>query len=134
MTRIMLDTSGYSTFLRGDRELEHTLRTVDEICVNPIVLGELLGGFTQGKHESKNRRELRDFLSSPRVNILAIDEETSERYAVILKALRDRGTPIPTNDIWIAASAMQYGLRIITTDSHFNNVPQVIVGLDGSTG
>jgi predicted nucleic acid-binding protein len=56
-----------------------------------------------------------------------IDEETSDRYAVIRNSLRKAGTPIPTNDIWIAATAMQYGLTVATTDPHFQKVTQILV-------
>jgi len=79
------------------------------------------------RNEGRNRQLLEEFLSSPRVNIIEIDEETSERYAIILNALRDKGTPIPTNDIWIASSAMQYGLKVVTTDTHYSQISQILV-------
>jgi predicted nucleic acid-binding protein len=66
------------------------------------------------------------FLSSSRVKIIEIDEETSERYAAIVKYLRTRGTRLPTNDLWVAASAMQHGLKILTTDRHYVEIPQII--------
>lgn len=124
--RLMLDTSAYGAFLRGSPEIKLTLQHADEIFLNPVVLGELIAGFLMGKNEKKNRAILEDFISSPRVKIVEIDEETSERYAVIINHLRLKGTPIPTNDIWIAASAMQHGLKALTTDRHFLDVPQVI--------
>ena len=64
---------------------------------------------------------------SPRVSLVDVGEETAERYAVILNSLWQAGTPIPTNDIWIAASAMEYGLRVVTTDEHYDKVPQIMV-------
>jgi predicted nucleic acid-binding protein len=79
-----------------------------------------------GRNERKNRAILKDFLSSPRVIVAEIDEETSERYAVIVQSLRMKGTPIPTNDLWIAASAMQHGLKVLTTDKHYLKAPQII--------
>jgi tRNA(fMet)-specific endonuclease VapC len=75
----------------------------------------------------KNEVELRRFLGSPRVGLLDVTEETAERYAVILNGLWQAGTPIPTNDIWIAASAMEYGLNVLTTDEHYQKIPQIIV-------
>lgn len=125
--KVMLDTSAYSAFLRGNEDVAHALREADEISVNPVVLGELYAGFAKGGREKKNREILGDFLSSPRVQVAAIDEETAERYAAILGFLWHQGTPLPTNDLWIAATAMQYGLKLITTDTHFRNVPQIIV-------
>lgn len=127
MTRVLLDTSAYSAFMRGDDWAKAAIQSADEIYLNATVLGELIAGFMQGSKESKNRRELEEFLASPRVGILAVDEEASERYAVILTALREAGTPVPTNDMWISASAMQYGLKLATLDSHFKKVRQILV-------
>ncbi len=124
--RIMLDTSAYTAFLMGNSEIKLSIQQAEEVFLNPIILGELMAGFLMGKNEKRNRAILQDFLSSPRVKIVEIDEETSERYAVIVGHLRIRGTPIPTNDIWIAASAMQQGLKVLTTDKHYLEVPQII--------
>ena len=124
--QIMLDTSAYSAFLRGNQQIKLSLQHADEIFLNPIIIGEVLAGCIMGKRERKNRTILQEFLSSPRVKIVAIDEETSERYGVITSYLRKEGTPIPTNDLWIAASAMQYGFKILTTDKHYLKVPQII--------
>lgn len=129
MSRILLDTSAYSAFMRGHSGVKSAIQTADEIYLNPIILGELLAGFIRGKYKRKNEKELDIFLSSPRVNIVELDMETSERYAVILNVLLMAGTPIPTNDIWIAASAMQYGLHVVTTDRHYQKIPQIIVDL-----
>lgn len=127
MSRALLDTSGYSAFMRGDPTVTEWLRTVDAVYVNAVVLGELRAGFLRGRLRQKNEARLRQFLASSRVSALSVDEETAERYAVILNALWNAGTPIPTNDIWIAASAMQYGLAVITTDAHFLKIPQILV-------
>ena len=127
MSRALLDTSGYSAFMRGDLTVTEMIQTVDAIYVNAVVLGELRAGFLRGRMRQKNEARLRQFLASSRVSALSIDEDTAERYAVILNALWSAGTPIPTNDIWIAASAMQYGLAVITTDAHFLKIPQILV-------
>ncbi len=127
MSRVLLDTSAYSAFFRGHERVKLALQEAETIGLNAIVLGELHFGFLAGKRPKKNQTELRMFLSSDRVQVLAVTEETAERYAAILKSLRERGTPIPTNDIWIAASAMQHGLRVITTDRHYQGVPQILV-------
>ena len=125
--KIALDTSAYSAFLRGHEAIAAALREADEITLTPVVLGELYAGFLLGKQEKKNRAVLREFLASPRVKVRDLDEETAERYAAIFVYLREQGTPIPTNDIWIAATAMQHGLKIVTTDEHYLKLPQVIV-------
>lgn len=124
--RIMIDSSAYAAFLRGHLGIKSAIQQADEIVLNPVVLGELIAGFLRGRNEKKNRAILKDFLGSPRVKIVEIDEETSERYAVIIQSLWMKGTPIPTNDLWIAASAMQYGLKVLTTDKHYLEVPQII--------
>ena len=126
VTRVLADTSAYSAFFRGHAGIRRLLQEVEEIVLSPVVLGELRAGFRRGKHQRKNERELALFLSSPRVLVVTIDAETSERYAAILHSLHEAGTPIPTNDIWIAASAMQHGLAVATTDHHFERIPQVL--------
>ena len=123
----MLDTSAYSALLRGNENIRRSLQEADEIYLNPVVLGELLAGFVHGGKEKKNRDILREFLASPRLQVVDIDEETSERYAAIINYLWEQGTPIPTNDLWIAATAMQHGLKLVTTDGHYRNLPQIIV-------
>lgn len=125
--RILLDTSAYSSFMRGHDHVKEVVQSADTISVNPIVLGELQAGFQHGRHSEKNRNVLKQFLASPRVHVLAMDEETAERYAVIVNGLWTIGRPIPTNDLWIAASAMQYGLTVLTTDAHFTHIAQVLV-------
>ena len=124
--KIIMDKSAYSSHLRGNPGIKLSIQQADEIFLNPVILGELLAGFIMGKNEKKNRLILEEFLSSPRVKMVDIDEETSERYAVIMNHLRKEGTPIPTNDLWISASAMQHGFKVLTTDSHYLKVPQII--------
>lgn len=123
--RICLDTSAYSAFFRGHPGIRDLIQRADEIVLPPIVLGELLGGFRSDSRWAENRRLLDEFLASRRVRVAAIDAETADRYSEILAYLRRQGRPIPTNDLWIAASAMQHGLRLVTSDAHFDHVPQV---------
>ena len=125
--RLLIDTSAYSAFMRGHQEIKELFQVAEHLYLNPIILGELYAGFRRGRKRSQNEALLHQFLQSPRVNIFPLDEETAERYSVILNTLWTAGTPIPTNDLWIAASAMQYGLEIVTTDSHFQKVVQVLV-------
>ena len=124
--RLLLDTSAYSAFMRGHAEIRVAVQSNEEIFLNSVILGELIAGFIKGGRRRKNENELRRFLASPRVGVLNVTEETAERYAVILNSLWRAGTPIPTNDIWIAASAMEHGLRVVTTDDLYQKVPQVM--------
>jgi predicted nucleic acid-binding protein len=127
MRRVLLDISAYSAFMRGHPAVKQVLQQANEIYLNPIILGELHAGFLRGSRRQKNEHELHIFMASPRVQVVGMDHATAERYAVILNGLWKAGTPIPTNDIWIAASAMQYGLSILTTDAHYQRVAQVLV-------
>ena len=125
--RIILDTSAYSLFIRGSTAATTVIQEADQIIFNPVVLGELYAGFIKGGGLQSNRAKLKAFLSSHRVMVVDIDGETAEMYALIHNDLRRAGTPIPSNDIWIAASAMQHGLRLVTMDAHFDKVTQVLV-------
>ena len=127
MSKLMLDTSAYAAFKRGTLEAVTSLRKTRSILLTPIVLGELLAGFEVGSPRKQNRIELQEFIRSPRVHTVPITMETSERYASIYAHLRSVGRPIPTNDLWIAASAMEYSATLLTADSHFLNIPQIIV-------
>jgi tRNA(fMet)-specific endonuclease VapC len=124
--RLMLDTTAVSAFFKGHEEIGQYISSADELYISPVVIGELLAGFIMGKREQGNRELLDEFLSSPRVRVTDIDRETSERYAAIFGHLKKSGTPIPTNDLWIAASAMQHGLKLLATDRHYLKVPQII--------
>lgn len=112
---------------RGDDRVKTPIQEASEIVVTPVVIGELLFGFKRGSREDANLCLLREFLASPRVCVVDLDGATAEHYASIQEHLRSKGTPIPTNDLWIAASAAQHGLRILTTDEHFRRVPHVLV-------
>jgi tRNA(fMet)-specific endonuclease VapC len=112
---------------RGDERLLQPLREAAGVFLTTVVLGEFLFGFVGGRLDLDNRRLLREFLDLDRVELVPVDEETAERYAVIRDQLRRQGTPIPTNDLWIAASAAQHGLVLLTLDRHFKEVPQILV-------
>ena len=95
--------------------------------MSPVILAELYSGFKLGNREKKNRQELELFLNSPRVDILTIDRETSDFYFLIFSELRKCGSPIPTNDIWLAACALQHGLTLATFDKHFNSISGILL-------
>jgi tRNA(fMet)-specific endonuclease VapC len=123
---LMLDTSAYSAFKRGHSEAVAALRQYPAILLPVVVLGELLAGFAGGTRRAANLEDFGAFLNSPRVRLVSLDPETAKRYAEIYNYLRSAGLPVPTNDIWIAASAMQHGAQLLTLDAHFLKLPQVL--------
>lgn len=126
MNRILLDTSAYSDIARGNKSVLDAIQLADEVCINPIIIGELMSGFAHGTRETDNLKILEKFLESPRCRLLTIGKETAVRYAHIHHALRRSGTPIPANDLWIAATAMEHGLTVVTLDRHFKLIPQIL--------
>ena len=122
MRPILLDTNAYSAFMLGASEVVEILAQADTLYVNSVVLGELLGGFAVGSREAKNRSELAHFLASPRVAVLPLTAITADSYALIHASLRRKGQPIPSNDLWIAASALEHGAALLTRDAHFAHI------------
>ena len=122
MRPILIDTNAYTAFMLGDAAVVEVVAHAERICLNSIVLGELLGGFAAGTRESKSRTELARFLNSPRVEVLPVTSETADSYALVYSSLRRKGQPIPTNDLWIAASALEHGAALLTRDTHFGQI------------
>ena len=127
MSRLLLDTTAYSAMRRGDQRLLEPIQEATEIVLSSVVIGELLYGFAGGRLEPGNRRLLREFTESERVRIVDIDGETAEHYASIRNYLRGKGTPIPTNDLWIAALVVEHDLTLYSRDAHFKHLPQIEV-------
>ena len=125
MSAYCLDTSAYSNFLRGNEEVATLLDQAESVGVPTIALGELRTGFLLGGRWQRNETELEAFLANPVVEVLQVDSETSRRYAEIVAELRRAGTPLPTNDIWIAASAARVGATVLTCDEHFERIGRV---------
>ena len=127
MKSVLIDTNIYTHALKGDPDAVTVLQQAQEVGICSISIGELLSGFKAGTKEKQNREELAEFLDAPRVRIYGIDEDTAEFYAVILDSLREKGRPIPTNDIWIASVAFQHGLPLCTKDRHFEHIPGLML-------
>jgi tRNA(fMet)-specific endonuclease VapC len=123
--RIAIDTNRYVDFAKGMGDAVSRLRTAERILVPLIVLGELRAGFLAGSRGAENEAGLARFLNSPRVDVLLSDEDTSHHYARLFQQLRRQGTPIPTNDIWIAALVLQHQVYLFARDAHFDHLPQI---------
>jgi len=121
LSRYCLDISAYSNFKRGDRQVVDIVDGADWLGMPSVVLGEIEIGFLLGNPDrlAKNREELRMFLSNVAVEELVVDSEVSRIYADIVVSLRRAGTPLPSNDIWIAAISSRAGATVLTYDAHF---------------
>jgi tRNA(fMet)-specific endonuclease VapC len=120
-----VDTSAYSNFRRGNEEVAALLDRAEMVGVPTIALGELRTGFLLGRKRERNEAELTTFLDNPVVRVLQVDAEVSRLYAEIVVDLRKAGTPVPTNDIWIAAIAARNGTAVLTCDEHFERIARV---------
>ena len=127
MKNLLIDTNIYTYAFNGNTEVIQILQRAQKISICAITIGELLSGFKAGSKENMNRAELEEFLDSPRVQLIGIDEDTAEFYSEIQTALKKKGKPIPTNDIWIAATALQHGLKLYAKDQQFKFVPGLVL-------
>lgn len=127
MRKALIDTNIYAAFKRDNPDIVTAFQNLDFIGIDITVLAELYAGFKGGNKEKRNRTELEAFMNSSRVYFIVHDRDTADFYAQIFKNLKEKGTPIPTNDIWIAASAMQNGLALFTLDNHFSYIDGLIL-------
>lgn len=122
-----LDTSAYSAFNRGDKRLKEWFQADNEIVVPIIVIGELRAGFAAGSKRKENEDLLQRFLDSPNVIVVAITDATTRIYAEIYVRLRQKGKPIGTNDMWIAAIALEQNNVLLTLDGGFSDIPDLMI-------
>jgi tRNA(fMet)-specific endonuclease VapC len=123
--RIAVDTNRYTDFSRGEASVVRTLELAHEVWLPFIVLGELRAGFAVGSQGPQNEAILRRFLLKSGVAVLYADDQTTHHYATVYRQLRKQGTPIPTNDMWIAALVLQHSLALCDRDAHFDTLPQL---------
>jgi len=123
--KVVLDTNAYSDWLR-DGSWADELSTAEEVIIPAIVLGELREGFLRGRQLVKNEKVLMNVLAQSCVRVGVVGSETSHYFASLKKYLRANGTPIPENDVWIAACVCENGAVLLTKDQHFERLPQVM--------
>ncbi len=123
--RIALDANRYTDLCQGDLGLAELLENADEVLVPFAVLAELRAGFAAGTKGRENEQVLQRFLHKPGVGVLYADEMTTRTYARLYRQLRLQGTPIPINDLWIAALVVEHNLVLCTRDRHFDHLPQI---------
>jgi tRNA(fMet)-specific endonuclease VapC len=124
--RLALDTNRYTDLCRGEALVVQAVGTAEAVWLPFIVLGELRAGFAAGSQGPRNESVLRRFLMQPGVAILYPDEQTTHHYASVYRQLRAQGTPIPTNDMWIAALVLQHSLALCARDAHFDALAQIV--------
>ena len=124
--RVALDINGYVDLCRGVEDTVALLEEADAIFLPFVVLGELRAGFAHGRRTADNERILRRFLSKDDVRVLFADDQTTHHYAAVFRQLRKQGTPIPTNDMWLAALVLQHNLALHARDRHFDHLPQLV--------
>ena len=124
--KLALDTNRYTDLCKGVDETVELLSTADEVLLPFVVVAELRAGFAFGKRSADNERVLRRFLLKDGVSILYADDQTTHHYAAAYRQLRVQGTPIPTNDLWIAALVLQHNLSLHDRDRHFDHLPQIL--------
>lgn len=128
MRPILFDTNAYASFKRADSAIIEVIQHAEVIAISPIVIGELLAGFDGGNKAKQNRIELKKFLESSRVRVYSITVDTSNFFSHIFCSLKSKGKPIPTNDMWIAAQALEHGCAVCTYDKHFDVIEGLISG------
>ncbi len=123
--RLAIDTNRYRDLCDGQHDVVKQLETADAIFVPFVVLAELRAGFAVGTKGRANERVLHRFLSQPDVTILHTTDATTRSYAALYRQLRTQGTPIPTNDLWIAAIVLEHDIALYSRDAHFEALPQL---------
>ncbi len=127
LRKVLIDTNVYSEFKRNNKDIISAFQHLDYIGISITVLGELYAGFKGSNREKTNRSELENFLNSPRVHFINHNRDTADFYAQIFNLLKKKGNPIPSNDIWIASSAMQNGLALFSLDKHFSHIDGLLM-------
>lgn len=121
---MILDTNGISALAEGEPALEPLLRRAAQVAIPVIVLGEYRYGISQSRNHIHYEQWLTEYL--PSFQILDVDEQTTIFYSAVRRELKKAGTPIPSNDIWIAALCRQHSLPLLSRDHHFDAVSGII--------
>jgi tRNA(fMet)-specific endonuclease VapC len=123
--RLALDTNRYTDFARGEASVVRVIQAATKILIPFVVLGELRAGFQSGTRAKENEAILTRVLQRPMVSVLYPDGDSTYHYAAIYSQLRRQGTPVPTNDLWIAALVIQHEAVLFSRDSHFKHIAQL---------
>ncbi|MCD8481743.1 MAG: type II toxin-antitoxin system VapC family toxin [Verrucomicrobia bacterium] len=122
---MLLDTNRYRDYAEGEAAVLDKMRRCEKVFLSFVSLAELRAGFACGNKQADNERHLSYSYKKPSVGVLFADAQTSHFYALLYRQLRVQGTPIPTNDLWIAALVAQHNISLYTRDTHFDHLPQL---------
>lgn len=122
MNAILLDTNAITALFKGEPSILNAVAKADCVYVSTIVIGELEAGFRGGSRYARNLGILDRFLAKTTVEVLPVSRATGECFGRVKQAQKAKGTPIPINDIWLAAQSMETGAVLVTFDSHFEKV------------
>ena len=126
--RVAVDTNRLTDLFQGDAELAELLGTCEEVWIPLVALGEIKAGFYGGRQQQRNELLLQKFLAKTTVGVLLPSRETAEHYARLFVQLKRAGTPVPDNDLWIAALVLEHDVALLTRDGHFDRIPQLLRG------
>jgi tRNA(fMet)-specific endonuclease VapC len=124
--RLAIDTNRYIDLARGEASAMEAVEFAEEVWLPFVVVGELRAGFAAGTREASNEAMLRRFLFESCKGVLYADEQTTHHYANLNRQLRKQGTPIPANNIWIAALVLRHSLQLLSRDAHFDALAQIV--------
>jgi len=124
--RVAVDTNRYVDLCKGELATTELLEEADAVVLPFVVLAELRAGFMLGRRQTENENALRRFLLKDGVDVLFADDQTTHHYGAVFRQLRKQGTPIPTNDMWLAALVLQHNLALHARDRHFDRLPQLV--------
>ena len=124
--KLLLDSNAYSMLMRGHEQVSELVRRAEEVLLSAVVVGELMYGFRRGSHFERNAADLLSFLDSPYTSFVNVGPITADRYSRVAAALRSKGRPIPTNDVGIAAHALETGADLVSSDGHFEHVDGIV--------
>ena len=126
MNAAVIDTNVLIECFQNNQSISEAISQYDRILICPAVLGEFKAGIDVNTRRGKKVKALLDeFLDDPAVAIVPCTDETADYYARIFRTLKGNGTPLPTNDMWIAAAALEHGAAVLSSDGHFSHVPML---------
>ena len=124
--RLLLDTNAYAALMRDHPRAANRVRRAEQVLISAVVAGELIFGFRNGSRYEKNMEDFEAFLDNPYVEFLPVSMITADRFGRIAVSLRRKGVPLPTNDIWIAAHAIESGAELLSSDRHFEAIDGLV--------